>query len=112
MARVLIAEPYPEVRELLGLIVTRLGDTAVLPGDPPVGIDLMVAEPAAPGALELAQALRATWPDVPIVVVSFLPQPTAWTALGPAAYVLKPFTVVQLEAAIESALVRVRTTAA
>jgi CheY-like chemotaxis protein len=114
VAPVLIAEPHPEVRELLSLIVGRLGHTAVLHarGDPPAAIDLLVAEPAAPGSLELAHALRATRPDLPIVVVSYLPQPATWTPLAPAAYVLKPFTVVELEAAVESALVRVRTTAA
>jgi CheY-like chemotaxis protein len=114
VARVLIAEPYPEVRELLSLIVRRLGHTTVLQGrgDPPAGIDLLVAEPAARGSLALAHALRATRPDLPIVVVSFLAQPAAWTALGPAAYVLKPFTVAQLEAAVESALGSVQSSAA
>jgi len=114
MARVLIAEPYPEVRELLSHILTRLGHETVLQssGNAPRGIDLLLAEPASPGTLELAQSLRAQRPELPIVVVSFLPQPATWTALAPAAYVLKPFTVVELEAAVESALVTRRSTAA
>src|SRR5207253_8646581 len=114
MARVLIAEPYPEVRELLSHILTRLGHETVLQSNEnaPRGIDLFLAEPASPGTLELAQALRAQRPELPIVVVSFLPQPATWTALSPAAYLLKPFTVVELEAAVESALVARRGTAA
>jgi len=114
VARILIAEPYPEVRELLGLIVKRLGHTPVVrrAGEALRDVDLIVAEPAAPGSLELAQALRAAQPGLPIVVVSFLPQPPTWTALEPAAYVLKPFTVVQLEAAVEGALPARQSTAA
>ena len=57
-------------------------------------------------------ALRAAQPGLPIVVVSFLPQPATWMALEPAAYVLKPFTVVQLETAVESALPARQSTAA
>ena len=114
MARILIAEPYPEVRELLSLIVTRLGHTPVVrrAGEAPPEVDLLVAEPGTPGTLELAHELRAAQPALPIVVVSFLPQPPTWTALAPAAYVLKPFTVVQLEKAVESALPVRRSTAA
>ena len=113
MARILIAEPYPEVRELLSLIAKRLGHTPVVRrGEALPDVDLMVAEPAAPGSLELAHALRAAQPGLPIVVVSFLPQPPTWTALEPAAYVLKPFTVVQLEAAVEGALPARQSTAA
>jgi CheY-like chemotaxis protein len=105
MARVLIAEPYPEVRELLSLIVRRLGHSTVFQGDDlPGHVDVMLAEPAANGSLELAHSLRGLRPELPIVVVSFLPQPATWTALAPAAYVLKPFTVVQLEAAVSAAL--------
>ena len=107
MARILIAEPYPEVRELLSLIAKRLGHTPVVRrGEALPDVDLMVAEPAAPGSLELAHALRAAQPGLPIVVVSFLPQPPTWTALEPAAYVLKPFGRQELVARVQALLRR------
>jgi len=112
VARIQIVEPNPDLRELLALVVERLGHTPVLTGDRSSSVDLLVAEPATQGALELALALRAESSSLPIVVVSFLPQPTAWTALAPAAYVLKPFTVPQLEAAIADALAAPTTSAA
>ena len=113
MARVQIVEPYPEVRELLALVVERMGHTPVLASDErQESVDLLLAEPAMQGALQLAVASRAESSSLPIVVVSFLPQPAAWTALEPAAYVLKPFTVPQLEAAIADALAAPTTSAA
>lgn len=110
----MIAEPFPDVRELLALIMQRQGHSVLLQStaDLSAGADLLLAEPATHRALELAHELRAVHPDMPIVVVSFLPQPATWTALEPAAYVLKPFTVGRLEAAVESALVSARRTAA
>jgi DNA-binding response OmpR family regulator len=110
----MIAEPYPEVRELLALIMKRQGHSVLLhrTADASAGADLLLAEPATHRALELAYELRAASPELPIVVVSFLPQPAAWTALEPAAYVLKPFMIARLESAVESALALRRVTAA
>jgi DNA-binding response OmpR family regulator len=105
VARILIVEPYPEVRELLALIVERMGHAPVVASTHAAGsVDLLLVEPATRGALEIAQELRAESPTLPIVVVSFLPQPATWSGLEPAAYVLKPFTVAQLAAAVASAL--------
>jgi CheY-like chemotaxis protein len=62
MARILIAEPHPEVGDLLSRIVGRLGHRAVRLEDGDLGdaaADVAVLEPAADGALELASDLRA-----------------------------------------------------
>jgi len=104
VARVLIAEPTPEIRALLERAVVRLGHE-VLPlsrdgrAEPP-DADVLVLEPEVTGGLELAHALRARRPDAAIVVCGIRPPSREVLALAPAALLEKPFTRDALDRAI------------
>jgi DNA-binding response OmpR family regulator len=106
VARILISEPVLEIRELLERFVTRLGFEPVLvpAGDDRVEVDVALLEPAGPGVLELAAALRSRRPDLPLVFASISPPTEEARALRPAAYLLKPFHLAELERALSSAL--------
>jgi CheY-like chemotaxis protein len=110
MPRILIAEPYPEIRELLTHVVTSLGFEPVLVDalghEQPTETDVMLLEPALAGGVELAQNLRKTRPDLPIVCVSIYPATAEVVALAPVAYLLKPFSLSVLQTALEHAVER------
>jgi CheY-like chemotaxis protein len=111
VARILIWEPNPEVRTLLGHVVKRLGHEpvegdeepgGVLPGD----IDVLVVDPAHPRALSAAQVLRLRDGGLPIVCASVYPATADADALRPEAYLVKPFPLSELEDALTGALAR------
>jgi CheY-like chemotaxis protein len=109
MPRILIAEPYPEIRELLTHVVTNLGFEPVLMDAGQEQLpetDVMLLEPALPGGVELAQSLRKARPDLPIVCVSIYPATAEIVALAPLAYLLKPFALTALQTALEHAVER------
>lgn len=111
MASILLSEADPDVRGLLVLLLERLGhDVIVLDGGPalPPPADLMLLEPASPGHLEQALLARSLDPDLPIICVSVLPPEARFLALGPLAYLAKPFTADDLDRTIASALVPAR----
>ena len=103
VARILIIEPHPEVRDLLERVVRRLGNKAIreLGALGVAAVDVCVIEPAAPGAEELMQQLADA--GVPIVCVSIYAPTPALRALQPVAYLLKPFTLGDLERAVITA---------
>lgn len=106
MARILISEPHPDVRTLLEAVVRRAGHEPVGHGeltsdDAP---ELMILEPASADGLAAAVRLRSRLEDLPIICASMLPPSAETRALGPAAHLLKPFGLVELEAAISAAL--------
>jgi CheY-like chemotaxis protein len=106
MARILISEPHPDLRTLLEAIVRRAGHEPVGHGelmsdDAP---ELMILEPASADGLAAAARLRSRLADLPIICASiFAPSPET-QAFGPAAHLLKPFRLGELEAAISTAL--------
>lgn len=106
MAKILIVEPSEEIAELLSVIVRRLGhEPAVhVTGRELPDADAALVEPAYPWTLELAETLRKREAALPIVCLSIYPASEAVLALEPAAYLLKPFTLGELEAAIADAL--------
>lgn len=110
MARVLLAEPDPDVLELVERALGGWGHEVVRyrPECAPGEVDLMVFEPGM-GArvVRLAETLAAATPPVQLVVVSVNPPELAVHALRPAAYVLKPFSLAELEAAVAGAVARV-----
>jgi DNA-binding response OmpR family regulator len=105
VARILIVEPHPDVRELFARVLARLGHETVrledLGGDD-AAVAAAVLEPAFPGALELARSLRAR--GVPVVCASIEPCTSEVRALEPVAHLLKPFALRELEAAVDAAL--------
>jgi DNA-binding response OmpR family regulator len=108
MARVLLSESDPGVRGLLEAVLGRGGhEPLVLAGrresELPEG-DLLVAEPAYGDGLRHAQALRRRDPSLAIILVSILPPESAFLALAPVSYLVKPFSVASLERAVRIAL--------
>lgn len=107
MARVLVAEPSPDVRLLLRRVVARLGFEPVeldsARRSDPAGFDVLLLEPAMVGGLKLAQRARRRDPALPIVVCSIYSPRDDVTALEPVAHLVKPFRRVELEAALYAA---------
>ena len=64
----------------------------------------MILEPASAEGLAAAAGLRRRLEGLPIICTSILPPSAETRALGPAAHLLKPFRLVELEAAISAAL--------
>jgi DNA-binding response OmpR family regulator len=106
MARILISEPHPDLRILLEAIVRRAGHEPVghgeLAGDEAPAV--MILEPASAADLAAAARLRRRLEDLPIICTSILPPSDRTRALGPVAYLVKPFRVGDLESALVSAL--------
>jgi len=108
MTRVLVGEPYPEIRELLTHIISGLGFEPVLYRDRDTAtlddVEVLLLEPALPGGLELAHKLRAGNPGLPIVCLSIYPPTEETSALSPFAYLLKPFALAELQRTLHEAV--------
>jgi CheY-like chemotaxis protein len=112
MRRIMISEPHPAVRRLLGRMVSSLGhEPVVVEGASPTparlrSADVLLVEPAAPAGASLARTARAANPAVAIVCAG-APAPGAeLPQLHPnlIASLAKPFTIEQLDAALQRAL--------
>lgn len=98
MPSILISEPHLEVRELLERVVEAMGFEALV--DEPehaASIDVLLIEPGNEQALDRARRLRTTRPDLPVVCVSIYPPQLESDMLYPAAYLVKPFSVAELQ---------------
>ncbi len=107
MASILLSEADPDVRRLLVVLLARIGHAAIVLGggtEVPPPADLLLLEPASQPYLEQALIARELDPSLPIVCVSVLPAEARFLTLGPLAYLEKPFTLEELDAAIEAAL--------
>ena len=104
MARVLICEPHPEVRDLLVLIVTGLGHEAVTDDAELGGVEAIVLEPAHAPSVERAQAFRALNGDVPVICASIELPNGGTRRLEPVAHLMKPFALPDMKAALTTAL--------
>jgi DNA-binding response OmpR family regulator len=107
-ARVLIGEPFREVRTLLERAVDHLGHEAVahdrgwreeLPD-----VDVLVLEPALTDGIELARALRRDNPDLPVICTCAASPGEDVEELDPVAYLVKPYALADLERALEEAV--------
>jgi CheY-like chemotaxis protein len=107
MARILVAEPDPDALALIERAISGSGHEAVLyrPGSELPVVDVMLFEPGmGQRVIALARVLASASPPVPIVVVSIQPPELAVHELRPVAYVLKPFSLEELRAAVEKAV--------
>jgi hypothetical protein len=104
MARVLICEPHPEVRELLCRVVIRLGHDPVLEDAELAPVDAILLEPAHLPSVERAQAFRAVNGETPLVCTSIELPDAGSRRLEPVAFLVKPFALPDLEAALRRAL--------
>jgi CheY-like chemotaxis protein len=110
MATILIHEPHPEVRDLLERIVRRLGHEPRIDGTAAdvdtSRVDVVLVEPAGHGAVERARSV-AEETGAALVCVSIYPPSDEVLALNPVAYLIKPFSLIELERALVTALGRV-----
>jgi CheY-like chemotaxis protein len=105
MATILVSEPHTEVRELVVHVVEAMDWQApTSPATAPDAIDLLLVEPGWPEGLELARRMRAARPDLPIVCLSIYPRELDTELLLPSAYLVKPFSVTELQGALRNAL--------
>jgi CheY-like chemotaxis protein len=113
VARILIFEPYGDIRTLLEIVVSRLGHEAVvsdMPGDDLTNIDAGVVDLGEGDGLSLARRLRQH--GIPVVLTSIYPASSETLELAPAAYLLKPFPLYALERALTAAVAPARASAA
>ena len=108
MARIFVAEPAPEVRRLVAHVVSRLGHEPIVFGDGGEhdrrDIDAAVLEPVFSVGLAAVLSIRARNPELPIVCASIHPRTPLVSALGPVAFVSKPFRLAELKEALHAAV--------
>ena len=107
MARILVAEPDPDALALIQRAISTSGHETLLyrPGSELPEVDVMVFEPGmGQRVVALARVLATASPPVPLVVVSIQPAELSVHELRPVAYVLKPFSLDELRAAVEKAV--------
>jgi CheY-like chemotaxis protein len=103
VARVLLLEPDPDVREFLARSLVRLGHEALENGSAEVP-DLILVEPAAPSSVRAARSAREANPDVPVVCASIYPRQQIPADFRSAPYLVKPISLGKLDEALRSAL--------
>lgn len=105
MARILIAEPEPDLRLLAEQAVLELGYEPVLleayTGGTPVDVLLLATSD---GAVAIAHAHRRSDPALPIVCVGTLGLTAEIRRLEPVAHLLKPYTLSDLARALTRAV--------
>jgi DNA-binding response OmpR family regulator len=106
VARVLISEPPPDCRALLELVVRRAGHDPLGQGELADGDDpgLLILEPASADGIATAERLRRRFEELPIICTSIRPPSAATETLRPAAYLVKPFRLAELEAELNALL--------
>jgi hypothetical protein len=106
VARILIADPSPDVAELLVRLVQRVGHDAVRyePDGPLPAADLVLVEPGCSEGRLLGAVVRTLRPETPLVCVSIYPRTEAVDPLAPDAYLVKPFAADELWRTIDAVL--------
>ena len=104
--KILILEPTDVVRELIVRLVAELGGEALLPDDPAgfPDVDAVILEPEWPAGAAVANQLRELNARLPIICVSVGGPTAATRELRPAAFLVKPFFISDLTAAIAAAV--------
>lgn len=113
---VLIVEDEPIVRFYECEVAEGAGFQTILAGNAdealrelegPVAVSILVTDVAMPGSMdgvELANTVRARWPEIGIVIVSSHVDSVEGDGRADIVYVHKPFTAAQLVAALQSAV--------
>jgi len=105
VACVLVLEPQPEIRDLVGLAERRRGHEVLSePPGPSRTVDVVVVEPESFQSFLAAQVLRLRFPELPIICASIAPPSGKTAELRPLVYLQKPFTLGDLEHALARAL--------
>jgi CheY-like chemotaxis protein len=118
-ATVLVIDEQEDVREVIAAHLDALGYQAIqaasgraaldLLNDHRIGIDALIADYAMPGmsGIELAEAVRATHPDLPVIIATGYTDTTSFDSrIENAALLKKPYRMNELGAAVEYALRR------
>lgn len=103
MARILVSEADPDVRQLLTVLVSRLGHEAVVlepDVDVPPRADVLLLEPTSRTCLEHGRLVRACFPDLPVICMGAVPSNGRFLERGPLDFLPKPFTIDQMRALI------------
>lgn len=102
----LVIEPSTEIRDLLQHIVVRLGHEAVEYGSTAdaAAVDVVILDPTANGAENVARYFAREHPAVPLVCVSVYPRAVLEPDFDCRAYVEKPFTQREIADALSAAL--------
>ncbi|MGH3102548.1 MAG: hypothetical protein ACRDN6_00405 [Gaiellaceae bacterium] len=107
MPSILISEPAVEVRELLVRIAGTIGYEAIV-AEPErteqPDADAVLIEPGDVRALDLARRMRAARPELPVICLSIYPPSLETDLLGPTAYLIKPFSVAELQRVLTAAV--------
>jgi hypothetical protein len=98
VARILILENHPDVRDLIVHVVEHVGHEPVL--EESESVDAVLLEPASRSLLETARRVLVRRPATPIVCVSIGPPSLASASLRPALHLLKPFSLSELKQAL------------
>jgi CheY-like chemotaxis protein len=104
VARILILEPYSDVRDLIAHVVEDSGHEPVLDDEGATPVDALLLEPASPALRPVARRVLSRRPRTTVLCVSIHPPSTASSSLGPAVHVLKPFSLGELKQALADAL--------
>jgi CheY-like chemotaxis protein len=105
VARVLVAEPEPDLRLLAEQALLELGHEPVAPDAQRVGdaVDVLLLAPS-DQTLALTYELRRRHPQLPIVCVATHAPNEEVRRLRAAAHLLKPYTLAELQQALARAL--------
>jgi CheY-like chemotaxis protein len=108
MAKILILENNEDLERLYAAVVRGLGHEAAFltPATVTETVDLVLVEPASTECLEAATELQTKRPGLPIVCASLYERTADIDLLQPTAYLVKPFTLVNLTDALEAGLAR------
>jgi hypothetical protein len=99
MARILVLEPHPDVRDL----VEHVGHEPLLSAEDG-RVDAIVVEPESPSLLAVAQEVVAREADAAVVGVSIAPASPASRSLAPIEHVIKPFGLEELKTVLAEAV--------
>jgi CheY-like chemotaxis protein len=104
VATIAIADPSPGVRSLIEAVVRDVGcnPVTVENADRLPECDALVAETGSPLGRLAAERLRAERPAAPLVILSIYARGPETADLAPEAYLVKPFRLADLAAALRT----------